>query len=121
MTKTVIEDKTMLFLVLFAAFFVGSAITAVFSDYEVKATKDDNNGSNGCEKANPNAKACGNVPNTDPIEYTCLYCIEQYVETSNACTDSQCQSDAIRDFHACNDVVERTSEDMCEPVPPGGF
>ncbi len=32
MDKIVIEDKTMLFLVLSVAFFVGSAITAIFSN-----------------------------------------------------------------------------------------
>jgi len=39
MTKIVIQDKTMLFLLLFVAFFVGAAITAVFSDYEAEAKK----------------------------------------------------------------------------------
>ena len=43
MVKTIIQDKQMLFLVLFAAFFVGTAITGVFSDYEAEAKKDSNN------------------------------------------------------------------------------
>ena len=37
MAKTIFQDKTMLFLVLVVAFFVGGAITGVFSDYEVEA------------------------------------------------------------------------------------
>ena len=56
----------MLFLALFAAFFVGSAITGMFSDYEAEAKKDNDNGNNGCENANPNAKACEKNPNTCP-------------------------------------------------------
>ncbi len=39
MTKIVIQDKTTLFLLLFVAFFLGAAITAVFSDYEAEAKK----------------------------------------------------------------------------------
>jgi len=37
MVKTIMQDKTMLFLVLVVAFFVGGAITGVFSDYEAEA------------------------------------------------------------------------------------
>lgn len=37
MIKTIIQDKAMLFLVLVVAFFVGGAITGVFSDYEAEA------------------------------------------------------------------------------------
>jgi len=40
----------------------------VFSDYEVEAEKDNNNGNNGCENANPNSKACEKNPNTEPEE-----------------------------------------------------
>ena len=39
MTKIVIQDKTTLFLLLFVAFFLGAAITAVFTDYEAEAKK----------------------------------------------------------------------------------
>ncbi len=37
MVKTIMQDKTMLFLVLVMAFFVGGAITEVFSDFEAEA------------------------------------------------------------------------------------
>ncbi len=37
MVKTIIQDKQMLFLVLVVAFFVGGAITGVFSDFEAEA------------------------------------------------------------------------------------
>jgi len=37
MVKTIMQDKMMLFLVLVVAFFVGGAITGVFSDYEAEA------------------------------------------------------------------------------------
>jgi len=40
MVKTIIQDKHMLFLVLVVAFFVGGAITGVFSDYEAEAKTD---------------------------------------------------------------------------------
>jgi len=39
MKKLVIQDKTMVILLLFVAFFVGAAITAVFVDYEAEAKK----------------------------------------------------------------------------------
>jgi len=37
MVKTIMQDKTMLFLALALAFFVGGAITEVFSDFEAEA------------------------------------------------------------------------------------
>ena len=37
--------------------------------YDVFAA-DDNNGNNGCENANPNAKACEKNPNTEPLVQT---------------------------------------------------
>lgn len=37
MVKTIIQDQTMLFLVLVVAFFVGGSITGIFSDYEADA------------------------------------------------------------------------------------
>jgi hypothetical protein len=37
MVKTIIQDQTMLFLVLVVAFFVGGSTTEIFSDYEADA------------------------------------------------------------------------------------
>ena len=37
MVKTIIQDQTMLYLVLVVAFFVGGSITGIFSDYEAEA------------------------------------------------------------------------------------
>ena len=71
MTKTIIHDKQILFLALVVAFFVGASITGVFFDYDAEAKKDNNNGNNGCEKTNPNSKACENNPNTT---LTCESC-----------------------------------------------
>ena len=59
----------MLSLVLIAAFFVGASATNAFMD-DSFAAEDDNNGNNGCENANPNAKACENNPNTEPLVQT---------------------------------------------------
>ncbi len=39
MTKTIIHDKQMLFLVLVVAFFVGASITGVFFDFDAEAKK----------------------------------------------------------------------------------
>lgn len=49
---------------LIVAFFVGASTTNALMD-DSFAAKDDNNGNNGCENANPNAKACENNPNTN--------------------------------------------------------
>ena len=88
-----------------------------------------NNGSNGCENANPNAKSCESSPNAEPIEYTCLYCIEELWDDHLACVEnyttvenySRCESTALSDFRHCNDVVERNSDEICHDVPPWGL
>ncbi len=75
----------MLFLALFAAFFVGSAITGVFLDYEAEAKKDNNNENAGCEKSG-NAKACENNLNT--IQVTCESCAAEYEVQRIACEEN---------------------------------
>jgi len=64
-TSTIFHDKSMLFLVLIVAFFVGASATNALMD-DAFAGNHGNNGNNGCENANPNAKACENNPNTPP-------------------------------------------------------
>jgi len=64
-TNTIFHDKSMLFLVLIVAFFVGASTTDALMD-DAFAGNHGNNGNNGCENANPNAKACENNPNTEP-------------------------------------------------------
>jgi hypothetical protein len=63
-SNTIFHDKSMLFLVLIAAFFVGASATNALMD-DSFADKDDNNGSNGCERSGQD-KACEKNPNTDP-------------------------------------------------------
>ena len=77
---------------------------------------DDNNGNNGCEKSG-NDKACAKNPNSS---VTCLDCLTQHAEAIAACTDSQCQTDALFAYQACSQGV-RDKGDNCSPVPPGGI
>ena len=61
--------------------------------YDAFAGKDDNNGNNGCENANPNAKACEKNPNTTPDPVTCEDCLDTYWDAIDACgEDYDCRS-----------------------------
>jgi hypothetical protein len=98
-TNIIFHDKSMLSLVLIAAFFVGASATNAFMD-DAFAGNPDNNGNNGCENANPNAKACENNPNTTPE--TCESCNAQYQERNIACNGNfACLTESYEILKAC--------------------
>jgi hypothetical protein len=117
-TKTIFHDKSMLFLVLIVAFFVGASATDAFID-DSFAANDDNNGNNGCENANPNAKSCEKNPNT----VTCFDCGVALAAGYEACgVDAACNAIVIEAYFECTAIVLETTGDVCSapPAPPRG-
>jgi len=104
----------MLFLVLIVAFFVGASTTDAFIG-DSFAANDDNNGNNGCENANPNAKACESNPNTEPK--TCSDCYDEYIEVNALCgDDALCKAEAYSAYLTCHALV--SSSTTCGPALP---
>ena len=105
---------------LIVAFFVGASVTDAFID-DSFAANDDNNGNNGCENANPNAKACENNPNTT---LTCADCAAALFDGYDACrTLPVGEQNAC--FHAVGDAyfvcASETEGGSCPAPPPPDF
>lgn len=79
------------------------------------AKKDNNKGNNGCENANPNAKACEKNPNADPT--TCQDCLDELYSTVAACEDAICRDNAYAGYRECIATVPEAVE-TCEEHPP---
>lgn len=70
-----------------ASILILGAFTIGFSFDDVFAGKDDNNGNNGCEKSNPNSKACEKNPNTTQERTLTIF---YHDEDDNPISDASC-------------------------------
>jgi len=96
---------------LIAVIMVVDAVSpTVFADKPEKEKS--NNGGNGCENANPNAKACENNPNSDPV--ICQDCNDAYWEAIEACgDDSVCEGAAYAAVLECHAEATESTGELC--------
>ncbi len=93
------------------------AVVMVIGVVSPAMAKEGNNGGNGCENANPNAKSCEKNPNTDIP--TCEECLAELAISHEACDgDVACQTIASEVYFACLDKVPVDERTCVEPPPP---